>query len=447
MAWGKSTKPRGLLKQTSGLGSVHKSFVGRLVQKVSRFGANLSTAQRGVVGPLSPASRQSIWLGCQRARPRGAELRDIAMHTQSRGQHFLMSAKLRDQTLWDLAGWTDEECLWYVVELRWGSRDRVACPACGGIGRAFARVARGQLRCRHCDHHFSPLHGCVFEDRKIPIKKLLMAVSLYAASAKGIPALYLSRVLDVQVKTAAVLLGKLRETLVRQRDGRILEGVVEIDGGHFCGKPRHGRFRLKSRPEDVAANVQARLRGEKPPRRKARNAAEARNWARHKLRRIVMVLREKHPIPGRGSTRTRVAIGYTENAKIAARLAQSLVKPGSLIMTDENAAYTALSCWFDHRCVEHAVEFSSLDGTNENQAESYFSRLRRAEYGTFHGFRPKYLFDYAQEFAWREDVRRLTEGEKINDLFQRIFANGLSRWWRGYWQGHHRAGEFEVLEG
>ena len=133
-----------------------------------------------------------------------------------------------------------------------------------------------------------------------------------------------------------------------------------------------------------------------------------------------------------GASKTRIAIGYTENSRVAERVVKEMVKPGSLIMTDENSAYTPLACWYDRKCVEHAKEFSTDDGVNENQAESFFSRLRRAEYGTYHGMRPKYLFDYTQEFAWREDVRRFTEGEKVADLFRRISSNGLSRWWRGY---------------
>jgi len=53
--------------------------------------------------------------------------------------------------------------------------------------------------------------------------------------------------------------------------------------------------------------------------------------------------------------------------------------------------------------------------------------------------------DYAQEFAWREDMRRTTEHDKMKDLMGRLFNSGLSSWWRGYWQGNHRAGEYEVM--
>ena len=160
----------------------------------------------------------------------------------------------------------------------------------------------------------------------------------------------------------------------------------------------------------------------------------------------MLVLREAHKKKGKGAIKTRVAIAYTENERAATKLIRQAVEPGSTIMTDENAAYNVLSAWYDHQCVEHSVEFSTIDGVNENQAESYFSRLRRAEYGTYHGFRPKYLMDYAQEFAWREDMRRESEKTKLKDLMRQVFSSGLSQWWRGYWQGHHRAGEYFIYD-
>lgn len=363
---------------------------------------------------------------------------------KTRGQHFLLSAQLRDFTFWDVSELSEAECFWKFVDFRWGSKERVVCPSCGVIGRPWARLKRGQLRCRHCDHHFSPFVDSVFTDRKLPFKKLLMVFSLYAAHAKGVPALLLSRLLNVQYKTALVLTGKLRECLVRQADTDILKGMVEADGGHFCGKPRKGRVRFKTSSEEVAAKLEAKFLKQPAPKLKPRDKAQLRNWARRKLKRVIMVVREKHTEPGKGARRTRIAVAYTENQSVATAMIRGLVEQGSTLMTDENKAYDVLSTWYNHQCVEHAFEFSREDGVNENQAESFFSRIRRAEYGTYHGFRPKYLWDYAQEFAWREDVRDLTEGNKLGDLFKRFFQAGLSQWWRGYWQGHHRPGEYHV---
>jgi transposase-like protein len=240
-----------------------------------------------------------------------------------------------------------------------------------------------------------------------------------------------------------VLIHKIREALLRQRDDEPLEGRIEADGGHFCGKPRSGRVRRRPKNEDIAAAVEARLKGQVPKPSKSRTSRA--NMIRRKNRRIAMVFRQHSGITGRGAVKTRVSVAMHENSEAADLLAARFIKPGSTVWTDESGAYTNYSQHFDHDVVEHSVEYSRFDGVNENQAESYFSRMRRAEYGIFHGFRKKYFHDYLQEFAWREDSRRLTTQQKLASLFENIRSNGRSIWWRGYWQGHQRDGEYMVV--
>jgi len=48
-----------------------------------------------------------------------------------------------------------------------------------------------------------------------------------------------------------------------------------------------------------------------------------------------------------------------------------------------------------------------------NQAESYFSRLRRMVDGQHHSVSPQYLHQYAAHAAWREDHRREANGELL----------------------------------
>jgi hypothetical protein len=61
--------------------------------------------------------------------------------------------------------------------------------------------------------------------------------------------------------------------------------------------------------------------------------------------------------------------------------------------------------------------------------------------GVSHRIEAKYLLDIATEMAWREDVRRLTYGERLHLLLDAIFSTGRSKYWRGYWQGCKRPGE------
>ena len=111
-------------------------------------------------------------------------------------------------------------------------------------------------------------------------------------------------------------------------------------------------------------------------------------------------------------------------------------------MTDDSGAYGWLSAYYDHQTVCHSDEYSTKDGVNNNGAESYMARLRRSEYGVFHGMRPEYFAFYVMETAWREDVRRNTLEEKLQDLTSRLFRAGLSKAWRGYRQGHRLGKEY-----
>jgi hypothetical protein len=59
-------------------------------------------------------------------------------------------------------------------------------------------------------------------------------------------------------------------------------------------------------------------------------------------------------------------------------------------------------------------EAYSFDGACTNQAEEYFSRLRRVEIGIHHHIAGAYLLRYAQESSWREDNRRVSNGDQVS---------------------------------
>ena len=61
--------------------------------------------------------------------------------------------------------------------------------------------------------------------------------------------------------------------------------------------------------------------------------------------------------------------------------------------------------------INHAEAYSEA-GACTNMAEEYFSRLRRAEAGHHHHFAGAYLLRYAQEASWREDNRRMSNGDQ-----------------------------------
>lgn len=65
---------------------------------------------------------------------------------------------------------------------------------------------RRQWHCRDCNHTFSVTSGTIFASHKLPLKVYLAAIAIYCNAVKGLSALQLARDLDVQYKTAFVLI-------------------------------------------------------------------------------------------------------------------------------------------------------------------------------------------------------------------------------------------------
>jgi hypothetical protein len=86
------------------------------------------------------------------------------------------------------------------------------------------------------------------------------------------------------------------------------------------------------------------------------------------------------------------------------------------------------------RRVNHSAEYVGEDGANVNQAESWFGRLRRAEFGIHHRISGQYLYQYANEMAWREDRRREPNGLHWRHVTGAALHHRKSQIWRGYWQ-------------
>jgi len=78
----------------------------------------------------------------------------------------------------------------------------------------------------------------------------------------------------------------------------------------------------------------------------------------------------------------------------------------------------------------------SLDGACTNWAEEFFSRMRRAEIGHHHHVAGNYLLRYAQEASWREDNRRVPNGDQVQRVSALAMKHKPSVDFSGYWQRH-----------
>lgn len=348
-------------------------------------------------------------------------------------------------TLEEIAAMSDEKARLYLAQLRWGNTGEQICPACAVIDKHHNIRTRQQWRCKHCYSTFSVTTGTPFADHKIGYRKLLLAIFAFIINQKGLAALALRRIIGGQYRTSFTLLHKIREAMMVSVPGDQLSGKIEIDGGHFSGRPRKGRALKKPKPEDKT-QVPAKYS-------QHRTKTKAHEFPHHPNRRIVMAIREIPPNSGEinprtgkpkgsGASRTLVAICRSENAKDIEALVQRHVARNSTIVSDELSAYGNLKYMgYLHETVNHSKEFSTDSGVNQNQAEAFFSRMRRACIGIYHRVTPRYMLDYASEMAWREDWRRKDTGQQLHSLVRRVFGAGLSVDWMNYCRGNKRQAE------
>lgn len=338
--------------------------------------------------------------------------------------HFLLSPSARNFTIKTVEKMSAEKVHALFAEIRWGGNGKQTCPMCSTINNHYYLKSRRQWRCREkgCCTTFSVTSGTKFADHKLSLKMILMGMVLYTTNVKGISASAMSRTLGVAYMTAFTLLHKLRESIMENADKTELDELVHIDGAHVSGRKRKPRVKVRN------AKYQAR---DKLP---------FSDDDQHANRRIVMVMRQVDPSGGTGSIRTIVEVVRAENAEWAKKLAKEYIKSGATVMTDESPAYSEFMARYNHQTVNHSNMFSTDEGVNNNQAESFFARMRRMVIGQVHRVTPKYMLDYVSEVAWREDVRRTPTSVQVRGLLG-MSLKKRSKWWRGYWQGYHRAEE------
>jgi transposase-like protein len=293
--------------------------------------------------------------------------------------------------------------------VRWpDTNGEAVCPHCGGLDAYEARRPSGNLRfrCSACRKDFSITSGTLFASHKLPLRDYLAAIAIFCNEVKGKSMLALSRDLGITYKAAFVLAHKLREAMAEELRGRTLGGngkVAEVDGGYFGGYV-------------------------KPANRKKNRVDRRLSYNQSGKRKVVVVIRERegNSLP---------AVFKSESQALS--FIRSRIAKGTIVNADDATSWNDLHTRFEMKRINHEEAYS-LDGACTNMAEEYFSRLRRAEIGHHHHIAGAYLLRYAQEASWREDNRRLSNGEQVNRLGALALKRGPSVDFSGYWQRHVR---------
>lgn len=284
-------------------------------------------------------------------------------------------------------------------KLRWAETNgEPYCPRCGCCALYYIRV-RKLWRCKACDKEFSVTSGTIFASRKLSLQDYLLAIALFVNAANSISALRLSRELQVDYKTAYVLLHKMFEVTASGLPPGKVGGAVEVDGAIFGGYVKPTNWKKNRRD-----------------RRLAENQSDERL--------TVVVMRER-------GGRTLPYVFQTEDESVEAVGAH--IEQGSIVYADKAGHWDALELKFETKRIDHGQVYSDGESCT-NQAESYFARLRRAEIGVHHHIAGPNLEEYADSMAWREDNRRLSNGAQHTMLSHSALHHQPSRTWVGYWK-------------
>jgi transposase-like protein len=247
----------------------------------------------------------------------------------------------------------------------------------------------GALRwqCKACQKDFSLTSGTIFASRKMPLRSYLMAIAVFVNEVKGKSMLAMSRDLGTAYKTAFVLAHKIRESMGSEVRQSAIGGEgkrAEVDGGYFGGYVKPANRREDRRDRRLRANQSGK-------------------------RKVVVVISERGP---EGKTLP----GVLESEVAALNFIRTRVAPKTELYAHEAAAWNELHARYELHRINHQKAYAMPGEVYTNNAESFFSRMRRGEIGHHHHIAGPYLIRFAQEAAWREDHRKDPNGSQVDRI-------------------------------
>jgi transposase-like protein len=256
--------------------------------------------------------------------------------------------------------------------------------------RAQPRKQReGLYCCSACRKQFTVTVGTIFEASHIPISKWMMAVFLVCSSKKGMSAHQLHRMLKITYKSAWFMCHRIRYAMTSGPLAEMLKGVLELDETFVGGKPRFGDLQ-------VAHRGGFRKSSSKAP---------------------VVALIQRN-----GDVRTKVVANVSQ--KNLHQFVNANIAKGSVVNTDSFSMYHTL-LWpiysvgngrhdiVNHKRNEYARRNDDGSVAHVNTCESFFSLIKRGIYGSFHHVSKEHLPRYCNEFGFRWNTRRTTDGERM----------------------------------
>ena len=303
--------------------------------------------------------------------------------------------RISEMSAIDVGRLTEDEARGILEHIRWPKG--IKCPHCASInivrieGKA-KKVRDGLLRCKDCRKQFTVTVGTLMQGSHITLRQWVQAFHSMCAHKKGVSSLQLKRDLGLgSYRSAWHLTHRIRLAMNEDPLARLLKGVVEVDETYIGGKPRKG--------------------GNGEPSKRGRGTKKAPVMA--------MVERNGNVI----SKPIKNVTGKTLKSAI-----REAVSEEAKIMTDEFRSYIGIEKDFKggHGVVNHGLGEYAKGDINTNTAESFFALLKRGVNGTFHHISKKHLSRYCNEFSFRWDNRKVTDGERTENAIHGFVGKRLT---------------------
>ena len=168
--------------------------------------------------------------------------------------------------------------------------------------------------------------------------------------------------------------------------------------------------------------------------RKANRAEDRKRQPRRHMDKVtrVSVLRERGP-GGR-------VVPFLGNEAALVKVIDRLVERNAEMFVDEHPSWNDLFANYKVRQIKHKERYSDLNGTSTNLVEAHWARFKRMYRGTYCSFSSQYAGAYNGECSWREEHRRIPNGDQLLLITAGALHHPSSKHWRGYFERTRRRG-------